>query len=84
MTQVRSPLERVATQDEVQPDWYLLREGTQTREGPFTWDARRDRRGKGQISPSDWVWSPALPNWAPAGEIFPGRPANPARGYQSA
>lgn len=47
--------------------WYLHKDGMQ--QGPFSWDALRQKATSGEIAPMDQVWSEGMSGWTPAEEV---------------
>ena len=47
--------------------WFYAQGGQ--RQGPFTVEAMQALAAQGRIQPSDLVWNPTMPNWAPAQSV---------------
>jgi hypothetical protein len=48
-------------------EWFVARNGQ--RMGPLTFDAMVDAAKRGQLAVDDYVWTPGMPEWKPAGSI---------------
>ena len=48
-------------------EWYVYKDGEQS--GPFTWDELRQMARTGRLRADAQVWSAAMADWTPAGEI---------------